>query len=274
MDEARDEGARRERRERDEFEGFAAPERLGDDRRDTDDDADAIEDSSGEPDAEADAEAPRQPEDHASGGDADDAAGGWDDGDRGGARGVSDAGASVAAQAVAADTRPPDRAERAGYPPDHGPEQPVLKVRPAFFRPHALAVLGLLFGTALTALTVWWVAGDEHGPRLAAWTAAVLGGAAIAFIAGWWAVARYSYMLEVTNKRSVEHIGLFSKTTDEVLHDHVRNVTIEQSFYDRVVNVGRLGIASAGHGETEINMDDVPRPKRVREVIDLYRPVG
>jgi membrane protein YdbS with pleckstrin-like domain len=187
---------------------------------------------------------------------------------------VQPAASAAVGGAVAADTRPPDRAERAGYPPDYGPEQAVLRVRPAFFRPNVLSVVGLIVGPALLALAAWWVAGEEYGPIAARWIGIVLGGAAVLFIAGWWFLARYSYMLEITNKRAVEHIGLFSKTTDEVLHDHVRNVTIEQSFYDRVMNVGRIGIASAGHGDTEINMDNMPRPKKIREVIDLYRPVG
>ena len=175
---------------------------------------------------------------------------------------------------VAEDTRPKDRAERAGYPPDHGEEQAVMKVRPAFFLPHLLSLVGLIGGPAFIAFVAWWVLGDEHGPAAARWVAIVGGGAAVLVTAGWWFVARFSYMLEITNKRTIEHIGLLSKTTDEVLHDHVRNVTIEQSFFDRMVNVGSIGIASAGHAGTEIEMRHVPRPHKVREIIDLYRPVG
>jgi len=58
-----------------------------------------------------------------------------------------------------------------------------------------------------------------------------------------------------------------------VLHEHIRNVTVSQSFYERVVGVGKIGIASSGSDRTEIEIKAMPGPQKIRGVIDLYRPL-
>lgn len=165
-----------------------------------------------------------------------------------------------------------DRATRAGYPPDSGPEQPVMRVRPVFFRSHPMWVSGAVVIPPLIAFAALWI-GGESGVTWALWSGGVLGIVALATLIGWWFIATRSRSIQITNKRTTEIRGLLSKSTDEVLHDHVRNVTIDQSVYERIVNIGTLGIASAGHAETEIVMRDLPNPGRVRDVIDLYRPI-
>lgn len=167
-----------------------------------------------------------------------------------------------------------DRAARAGYPPDSGPEQKVLRVRPSFFRARPLPILAFVVVPPLVALSAWWLGGDENGATWAMWSGGTLGVAAALYIAGWWFVVTRSRCLEITNKRTTEVHGLFSKSTDEVLHDHVRNVTVDQTFYERIARIGKLGIASSGHAGTEIEMQHLPRPEKIREIIDLYRPVG
>jgi uncharacterized membrane protein YdbT with pleckstrin-like domain len=88
-----------------------------------------------------------------------------------------------------------------------------------------------------------------------------------------WKLITLDCGLKVTTKRSVERRGLFSRATSEVLHADIRNVQIEQSFWQRVWNVGTLSISCAAEHEDEIRMTDVPRPEEVRRIIDLYRPL-
>lgn len=132
----------------------------------------------------------------------------------------------------------PDRAQAAGYPPDSGPEQDVMTLRPAVWRSHPL----------LTILT--------------------LGIGPIYFWFRHWGDRIY-----ITNKRTVLKHGFFSRNTTEVLHDHVLNIQIKQTFTNRIFKVGTIGISSAGQETVEIVEDCVPNPEKIKEIIDLYRPL-
>lgn len=164
-----------------------------------------------------------------------------------------------------------DRAVAAGFPPDSGPEQRVLIVRKAMFRAHPLLVTGLfvcLIGGLIGGIVA---AVSAVGLPLAIplWLLAL--GAA-----GWlgvWKILTYGETLEVTNKRSILHRGILRKNTTEVVHDAIRNVQVDQSFWNRVWNVGTMGISSAAQSGVEIEARHIPKPHHVRKVIDLYRPI-
>jgi len=164
-----------------------------------------------------------------------------------------------------------DRAAAAGYPPDSGPEQRVLMLRPAAFRAHP-------FKSALLALLA--VAGAAGGTyfgfvqRHTTWlTVSVAALAVSLLVIGVWKVLSLSETLEITNKRSILRRGLLSKATSEVVHDDIRNFQVTQTFVDRVLGVGTIGISSSGQDAVEIVMHDAPSPAQVQRVIDLYRPM-
>ena len=166
-----------------------------------------------------------------------------------------------------------DRPSKHGLPPDYGVEQAVLKIRPSFFRAKPVRVLLLFAMPLISAAVAAWLVEEGSGFGRAA---LVLGIAAVVCwvpTTVWWFIATRSKGLEITNKRTIERRGLLSKSTDEVLHDHVRNVKVDQSFYQRIVRIGQIGIASSGSDQTEIVMEDLPDPQRIREIIDLYRPL-
>lgn len=174
------------------------------------------------------------------------------------------------AAAVNADPSAPDRAAARGLPPDSGPEAPVVLVRQSVVRSHPfisalliLAPIGVAIGIGY-ALSPdnrqwWWCA----IPPLLGW----------GFLTVWVLLTRASAALEITNKRTVLHRGLFSRATSEVLHDHVRNIEITQSFLDRVLRVGKIGISSSGQDGIEVECGNIPNPRKLREIIDLYRPL-
>lgn len=168
-------------------------------------------------------------------------------------------------------TEPTDRASAAGYPPDSGPEQTVMVVRPVMFRARLLLTLLMLTG-ALAAIVgmVYFGGVQEHTAGF--WGSIGVFAVCLVFL-GVWRIEHLGTKLTITNKRSVARRGLISKATTEVFHDHVRNVQITQTAWQRLIGIGRIGLSSSADDEIEIVMDDLPSPDRIRRVIDLYRPM-
>lgn len=164
-----------------------------------------------------------------------------------------------------------DRASAAGLPPDDGPEVRVLLVRPSLLRskPIVSAILAIL-PAGVSILLYATLPADARAPG---WLLAALPLAGWIILGVWAAFVRLSSSLEITNKRTVLREGFLSRASSEVLHDHVRNIEVSQSFTDRCLRVGRMGISSSGQDGIEVEMSRVPNPRRVREIIDLYRPL-
>ena len=169
------------------------------------------------------------------------------------------------------DAESKDRAEAAGLPPDSGPEQRVALYRPSMLRARPIVFAGISLGI-IGGLIILIYYGLVKGNNLGTYGGLAL--AAIGLIAmGVWKVKTLTEALEITNKRSVARQGLLSKATSEVLHDNIRNIQITQSFTQRIFGVGEIGISSAGQDGLEIDMKDLPKPDKIREQIDLYRPM-
>lgn len=164
-----------------------------------------------------------------------------------------------------------DRAEAAGLPPDSGPEVEVIQIRPSLWRGHPFAA------TILLLLPIAALIGGLVGAVATLGTTLIAAGviAAVCWIALfiWWLRFALARSLWISNKRVVERRGLLSRSTNEVLHDHVRNIQVRQSFVHRIFGVGSIGISSAGQDGIEIFMKDVPNPDDIKKTIDLYRPL-
>ncbi|MFT5423265.1 MAG: hypothetical protein ACI89L_001039 [Phycisphaerales bacterium] len=164
-----------------------------------------------------------------------------------------------------------DRASAAGLPPDHGPELQVVKVRRCWFRSRPLKFsLVVLLTIAGFAGLIYGGTQEWPGWTKWLWLALSLGSMGVL---GWWWVDRLESALEITNKRTISHRGLFSRSTSEVVHDNIRNVQVDQSFWQRLWGVGRLGISSSGQDGVEIQVNHLKKPNELREMIDLYRPL-
>lgn len=164
-----------------------------------------------------------------------------------------------------------DRASAAGFPPDSGPEQRVLVVRESMFRAHPM-LIGLLFLVAIGGLIggiVMAATGIGLPGAVAVWVLALVA----AVWLGVWKFLTFGETLEITNKRSVLHLGILRKNTTEVLHDNIRNVQVDQSFWNRVWNVGSIGISSSAQSGVEIHAKSLAKPHHIRKVIDLYRTI-
>ncbi len=123
-----------------------------------------------------------------------------------------------------------------------GPREIVLyKHSPALFRSNpigfSLAVLSCLVVVGFVILLVWWI--RSRGT-----------------------------VLTVTNERTILRTGILSKSLNEVWHRDVRNVVLEQKPMQRVFDVGRIAVSSAGQDDVEIAVDGIPFPGEVKRIID------
>lgn len=177
---------------------------------------------------------------------------------------ASSRGTAARAKARAA---APDRAEALGLPPDSGPEQEVLRVHPAMVRAHPLAGVGLLLALAIgivgTGITLFTAPPFAIGFGLLALVGII-----------WfciWKIQSWTTTLIITTKRTTLRRGILSRSQREVLHDRVQDVQVQQSFLDRMLGVGSLGLSTSSDEGVEITVADVPNVLHVRKVIDAYR---
>ncbi len=158
-------------------------------------------------------------------------------------------------------------------------ERTLSQVHPVVFRARPIAtfvvvIVGLAAATAwimeLTESNVAGVAMDETtmvgAASLLTWVcaAALLGIACV--IAYWVLVSRFT-TLTVTDDRTIFRQGIISRETSEVQHDDVRNIQLDQSFGQRLLNVGGIGVSSSGQDDLEVVAHNLPHPKRIIELI-------
>ena len=86
----------------------------------------------------------------------------------------------------------------------------------------------------------------------------------------WWLRCKGT-QLTITSERTRLRKGILSKSITEVWHQDVRNVQLNQTFFQRLLGVGSLGISSAGQAGLEISVSGIPDPNRVKELIDRHR---
>lgn len=167
----------------------------------------------------------------------------------------------------------PDRAAAAGQPPASGSEERVMFVRRAMFRARLgrflLLLLALIGGAAGT---LYFTAVSQAQSREILSIACAAVGLVALVILAVWRFLSLGETLEITTKRTIEKTGILSKSTVEIMHRDIRGIQIHQSFAQRLLGVGQLTISSAAEDDHEILAKDVPSPKKVRDVIDLYRP--
>ncbi len=164
-----------------------------------------------------------------------------------------------------------DRAAEAGFAPDFGPEVRVLLVRRCWFRSRVFkfSLIVLLIITGLIGL-VWMLINDKSYFWIALFLPMLFGGVSVLC---WWLFDRLGTSLEITTKRTIMHRGIFSKSSSEVVHDNIRNIQVEQSFFQRLFSVGKIGISSSGQDGLELEVNHLKDPNNLRKIIDLYRPL-
>ncbi|MGI9466800.1 MAG: PH domain-containing protein, partial [Rubripirellula sp.] len=77
--------------------------------------------------------------------------------------------------------------------------------------------------------------------------------------------------LTVTDLRTRLHRGWLSRSITEVWHRDVRNVQIEQTFFQRILGVGSIGVSSAAQSSIEIEVSGMRDVDKIKGIIDKNR---
>ncbi len=178
-----------------------------------------------------------------------------------------------AAEASPTKERDVARPVAAGLPPEEGPEVRIRLARPSLLRGRPFSTIGLGFLPFAISGLLWYFFKDFVFWPHAVITFGALGAICWFTLFAMWLRFTIARSLEITNKRVIERRGLFSRTTDEVLHHHIRNITVKQSFFERLMGIGEIGISSSGQSNIEVDMRDIVDPDSIREIIDQYRPL-
>lgn len=97
-----------------------------------------------------------------------------------------------------------------------------------------------------------------------------LGGVGLIIFLVWYLKSRAT-QLTVTNEQTTLRKGILSKQTNDVFHSNVRNIIVRQSFFQRMMGTGYVGISSSGQADIEIEVNGIPDPERVKQIIDDCR---
>ena len=147
-------------------------------------------------------------------------------------------------------------------------EQVLYEAHPSMFRNHPFWFIGLvilsLFGFALPFLPI-----PTSGMAKAVEIIVPMIIGAICFFV-WWLKVKGT-TLTVTTERTSCRRGLLSKNITEVWHQDIRNVQLDQTFLQRILDVGTMGISSAGQSGLEISVKGIPDPDRIKQLIDQHR---
>jgi len=95
-------------------------------------------------------------------------------------------------------------------------------------------------------------------------------GIGLLILIAWW-LKCLSTTLVVTDRRVSLRHGILSRHTNDIFHNDIRNVRMDQTFFQRMMNVGDLGISSSGQSGIEIEVAGIPNPDEVKQIIDRYR---
>lgn len=86
----------------------------------------------------------------------------------------------------------------------------------------------------------------------------------------WW-LRCLGTKLTITPERITLRSGLLSRSMSEVHTADVRNVMTSQTIFQRLFDVGSVGVSTAGQSGVEIMVGGIPAPLRVREIINANR---
>ena len=144
-------------------------------------------------------------------------------------------------------------------------EEMVLDLRPHVW---FLVPAGAYLAVALIAGLYVWLGGGDN----TAWKALGLLVAVGILVAVGHFVQRYarwtSTNFVVTNERLIARRGVVAKKGIEIPLDRINTVFFNQSFFERIIGAGDLGIESAGEGGRE-TFSDIRKPSMVQH--EIYR---
>lgn len=136
------------------------------------------------------------------------------------------------------------------------PEKTLWTGRPSWWTVWPSLLIGDLI--LLLAAALWWRGMTQQAP----W--AVVGALPFYLLA---ALKRASASYLVTDQRVSASTGLFSRRVDEVEAADIKNVILTQSFFERLVGTGTVGLSTSAGDGVEVVLIGVPQAEAVKEAI-------
>lgn len=90
------------------------------------------------------------------------------------------------------------------------------------------------------------------------------------FMLPWYLQLQHT-VVTVTDRRVQLSTGWFSKSSSELLLDHIQNITLRQSAFQRMLGAGDLGISSSGQSGIELEVKGIQHCEALKALIDEYR---
>ena len=91
-------------------------------------------------------------------------------------------------------------------------------------------------------------------------------GLGLLLLLAWW-LDCWATRLTITERRTVLRRGILARSTNEVRHADVRNIQVRQGILQRLLGVGRIEIATAGHAGVEVSVAGIAHPRWVADLI-------
>jgi membrane protein YdbS with pleckstrin-like domain len=82
---------------------------------------------------------------------------------------------------------------------------------------------------------------------------------------------KYGVHYRLTNQRLVHQRGILSRATNRIEAIDIDDVTVNQGFIERLMNVGRITIVSDDSTDRELQMDGIENAEEVSRIIDKVR---
>lgn len=86
-----------------------------------------------------------------------------------------------------------------------------------------------------------------------------------------WYIQSRCTTLTITTHKTVLRRGILSKSTTEVRHKDIRNISVSQTFLNRILKVGAIGISSAGQSGVEIEVKGLVSPEKLAKTLREYQ---
>ncbi|MBI3297450.1 MAG: PH domain-containing protein [Elusimicrobia bacterium] len=140
------------------------------------------------------------------------------------------------------------------------PEKLLWEGRPSFWTQWPSLLIADL--ALILASTLWWTGYREWAP----WALAL----SVPFYL--LAAGRRSRVLyRITDQRISIQTGSISRRVEEVAASDIRNITLTQTFIERLVGIGTVGVSTAAGESVELVLRDVPGASAVKEAVRVAR---
>ncbi len=95
-------------------------------------------------------------------------------------------------------------------------------------------------------------------------------GAGLVLMVRWW-FKNYGNRLVLTAEEATYIKGVFNTSMTEIRIADIRAVEVHQQFWEKMVGIGTIRIASAGSDGWEIDIQGMPSPGKIRHIINEGR---